>query len=95
MLLEIARGQASPCSLTFGQYACAQVMAVPFFSWARGFVFLDNSAISVLKAVPLSAVNGVAKALCRLGVWVVKVSLTRLREEMGSNTQGCRDHPEH
>ncbi|XP_054699633.1 mesothelin [Grus americana] len=24
MLLEIARGQASPCSLTFGQYACAQ-----------------------------------------------------------------------
>ncbi|XP_075371320.1 mesothelin isoform X1 [Mycteria americana] len=24
MLLEIARGQASPCSLTLGQYACAQ-----------------------------------------------------------------------
>ncbi|XP_010568743.1 PREDICTED: mesothelin isoform X4 [Haliaeetus leucocephalus] len=24
MLLEVARGQASPCSLTFGQYACAQ-----------------------------------------------------------------------
>ncbi|KAM6054904.1 mesothelin isoform 2-T2 [Chlamydotis macqueenii] len=24
MLLEIARGQASPCTLTFGQYACAQ-----------------------------------------------------------------------
>ncbi|XP_064317471.1 mesothelin [Phalacrocorax carbo] len=24
MILEIARGQASPCSLTFGQYACAQ-----------------------------------------------------------------------
>ncbi|PKU37053.1 mesothelin isoform x1 [Limosa lapponica baueri] len=24
MVLEVARGQASPCSLTFGQYACAQ-----------------------------------------------------------------------
>ncbi|XP_065540888.1 mesothelin-like isoform X1 [Lathamus discolor] len=24
MLLEVAHGQASPCSLTFGQYACAQ-----------------------------------------------------------------------
>lgn len=38
--LGVARGQTSPCSLTFGQFACAQVRTIPFFPWRWGLFSL-------------------------------------------------------